>query len=89
MAVSPFDTPVISPALIGRTQELETLDYVLQAAQRGLGQCILLAGDAGIGKSRLLRELCHRASAAHFLTLQGYCFEQDSSFPYAPLVDAL
>lgn len=85
----PFEKPVVSRVLVGRAQEMETLERALYAAQRGTGQCIVITGEAGVGKSRLLSEIRHRAGAEHFLTLQGYCFEQDLSFPYAPLVDAL
>jgi DNA-binding CsgD family transcriptional regulator len=49
----------------------------------------LLTGEAGIGKSRLIEELRHRATSENFTILQGDCFEQDVSFPYAPWIDAL
>ncbi len=84
-----FEKPTVSPVLIGRAPEVETLERALYAAQHSMGQCVVIAGEAGIGKSRLLSEIRHRAEAEHFLILQGYCFEQDFSFPYAPLVDAL
>jgi DNA-binding NarL/FixJ family response regulator len=89
MAVPPFDKPIVSPVLVGRAQEMEALERALRAAQGGAGQCIVITGDAGVGKSRLLAEIGRRAGAERFLTLEGYCFEQDVSFPYAPLVDAL
>ena len=89
MDVSPFDMPVVSPVLVGRTQEMDTLERALHSAQRGAGQCIVIAGEAGVGKSRLLSEICRRAEVELFLILRGYCFEQDAAFPYAPLVDAL
>ncbi len=88
-AVPPFDKPIVSPVLIGRAQEVETLQHALHTAQGGMGQCIVITGDAGIGKSRLLTDIHRRAAAEGFLTLRGYCFEQDLSFPYAPLIDAL
>jgi DNA-binding CsgD family transcriptional regulator len=84
-----FEKPIVSPALIGRAPEVETLERALHTVQNGVGQCVIIAGEAGIGKSRLLSEIRHRAEAERFLILQGYCFEQDLSFPYAPLVDAL
>jgi eukaryotic-like serine/threonine-protein kinase len=68
---------------------MEVLERALHAAQNGAGGCILLAGEAGIGKSRLAAELGERASSTHFWILQGYCSEQDSSFPYGPWIDAL
>ena len=49
----------------------------------------MLTGEAGIGKSRLVAELRTRAAAERFVILEGHCFEQDISFPYAPWIDAL
>jgi DNA-binding NarL/FixJ family response regulator len=79
---------VTSPALIGRVHELDVLVSALDAA-RVRGGCALIAGDAGVGKSRLIAEVVGRAQEEGFLTLQGHAFEQDRAFPYAPLVDLL
>ncbi len=78
----------LSPVLLGRTREMDKLSRALSAAT-GSGQCFILAGDAGVGKTRLLAEIQQRALADRFLTLQGNCFEQDVSFPYAAIVDML
>jgi DNA-binding CsgD family transcriptional regulator len=75
--------------LIGRNQELNILEQALSAARRGIGCCILLTGEAGIGKSRLIEELKRQAASEKFTILQGNCFEQTLSFPYAPWIDAL
>ncbi len=79
----------VSSVLVGRAREMEILVRALRAAQDGTGRCVFLAGEAGIGKSRLAAELGERAAAAQFLIWRGYCSEQDSSFPYAPWIDAL
>lgn len=65
------------------------LERALNTTQHGAGQCIVVAGEAGIGKSRLLTEIRRLADAECFLTLRGYCFEQDLSLAFAPLIDAL
>ena len=75
--------------MVGRESELDILAGSLHAARQGSGSCILIAGEAGIGKSRLVAELCSRALAEKFLVWEGHCFEQDNSFPYAPWIDAL
>ena len=80
---------ILSPILIGREAELTTLVQALLAAQRGTGQCILIAGEAGVGKTRLLSALRQRAVGERFVVLEGHCFEQDTSFPYALWIDAL
>lgn len=76
-------------ALIGRERELHTFETALDAARGGIGCCILLTGEAGIGKSRLIEELRHWAISEKFTILEGDCFEQEASFPYAPWIDAL
>lgn len=76
-------------AFIGRSEELEQLNDLLAAVQAGAGRCVLVSGDAGIGKSRLIAEVEARARKRAFTTLAGRCFEQDRSFPYAPLIDML
>ncbi len=89
MAAPLSDKPVVSPVLVGRAQEIQTLEHALRTVRDGTGQCLFIASDAGVGKSRVLAEIRHHAVAQGFLTLQGHCFEQDHSFPYAPLIDAL
>jgi DNA-binding CsgD family transcriptional regulator len=80
---------IVSPILVGRAEEVALLETALATVRQGRGQVVLVAGEAGIGKSRLVGELCQRAQASGFTVLNGYCFEDDLVFPYAPLVDAL
>ncbi|MFN8484417.1 MAG: BTAD domain-containing putative transcriptional regulator [Anaerolineae bacterium] len=56
------------------------------------GQLVLVEGEAGIGKSRLLAELMWqlaRRGEPTFTILQGFCHEAERSLPYHPIVDAL
>jgi DNA-binding CsgD family transcriptional regulator/tetratricopeptide (TPR) repeat protein len=51
---------------------------------------VVVGGEAGVGKTRLLREFLHHASAHGAATLTGSCFElTEASLPYAPFVEAL
>lgn len=75
--------------MIGRDSEVNTLEQALDAAKQGQGQCILITGEAGVGKSRLLGEIRYRAVDKGFVVLQGQCFEQDGSFPYSLWINAL
>lgn len=84
-----FDKRVESPALIGRAQPRKQLEHALQAARERRGQTLVLAGEAGIGKSRLVMETKSKAVALGFLPLQGNCFEPDRTLPYAPFLDLL
>ncbi len=84
-----LEQSIISPILVGRNQEIATLERALRSAQKGNGQTLLIAGDAGVGKSRLLSELAGRATALGFSVMQGHCFEQDAAFPYSLWVDTM
>jgi predicted ATPase len=79
----------VTPVFVGRSEELRQLGHTLAAVQDGDGRCVLVSGEAGIGKSRLIIELSAKAIGSGFTTLQGRCFEQDHTFPYAPLIDML
>ena len=79
--------PIRCPILIGRTAELSALRLLVDQTRDGKGQTVLVSGEAGIGKSRLVTEARTYAAAQGFLLLQGQCFPTDRSCPYAPLLD--
>lgn len=93
---APFTRSIICPVLIGRSSLLDTLVLLIEQARSGHGQTVLIAGEAGIGKSRLLAEAITSLRSSQLpsaspatLILEGRCFEPDRSFPYAPLLDLL
>src|SRR5262249_49347073 len=61
--------------LVGRAEELSQLERALRRAQSGAGSTVLLTGEAGIGKTRLVSELATRARAAGFEVLAGRCLD--------------
>ncbi len=79
----------LSPILAGRAAEVEALRHWMAQAQSSNGQMLIVAGEAGIGKSRLLREARTLAQTQGLLVQQGNCFEPDRALPYAPLIDLL
>jgi predicted ATPase/DNA-binding CsgD family transcriptional regulator len=85
----PVDKPIICPVLVGRDPQLEALGHLLNQTSSGQGQMLLLCGEAGIGKSRLVAELKTSVTAQGFRVLEGKCFPTDLTFPYAPLRDLL
>ncbi|MBX3001727.1 MAG: AAA family ATPase [Caldilineaceae bacterium] len=84
-----LDRAIISPILVGRAREVAQLEAAARTVQQGTGQLVLLAGEAGIGKSRLVAEVRREAALEGWTILAGNCFERDALFPYAPLIDAL
>ncbi len=69
---------------VGRTRELADLDSLLTLAEKGEGGFVLLAGEAGAGKTRLVRELAHKARARGVLVLYG-ASDAAVSVPYQPI----
>jgi class 3 adenylate cyclase/predicted negative regulator of RcsB-dependent stress response len=80
---------VLSPVLVGRQEELSRLEDALLSANRGDGRFVLVAGEAGIGKTRLATELTRRARKLGYSVLWGSCSETELSLPYLPFVEAI
>jgi DNA-binding CsgD family transcriptional regulator len=81
--------PLTCPVLVGRAAYFEATQDLLARARAGHGGMLLLAGEAGIGKSRLVREMSAHAAGHGMQAFQGNCFEPDRTLPYGPLLDAL
>jgi class 3 adenylate cyclase len=82
-------TRAVCRILVGREEELSTLEDALLAACRGQGSVVVLAGDAGIGKSRLSAELATRAERIGATVMEGSCSEADLALPYLPFLEAI
>ena len=81
---------VTSTRLIGRAAELAELEAALADAGDGRPSMVFLAGESGVGKSRLLSELERHAGERGGLVLAGDCVDLgESELPYVPLVAAL
>jgi class 3 adenylate cyclase/tetratricopeptide (TPR) repeat protein len=77
--------------LVGRDREITALMEVFHRASEGRGQVVFVAGEAGIGKSRLLLEFRRRLATAGEPTtwLEGRCISFGQSSPLLPVVDQL
>lgn len=73
---------------VGRTPEREAIDCALAAAWRGERHIVLVAGEPGIGKTRLSAEVAAAAHAQGATVLYGRC-DQDLGIPYQPWGQAL
>ncbi len=87
--VVPLNKPVVCPVVIGRTTELTAIHQLIESTKSGQGQVALLSGEAGIGKSRLVKEAKAYATDLNYRVVQGNCFPTDLSCPYAPLLDLI
>jgi len=83
-------TRVSSPVVVGRDAELHTIESALDRAAGGETVHLLVAGEAGVGKTRLTSEAARLAGDRGFRVLRGDCGNVGgSSLPYGPFVEAL
>src|SRR5258705_5079510 len=81
---------LVSPVLVGREDELGRLLALLDQAIDGKPAVALVAGEAGVGKTRLVQEITRVASDRGMRVLSGGCVELGGEgVPLAPLVDGL
>jgi DNA-binding CsgD family transcriptional regulator len=81
--------PMLCPVLVGRHAELQALTSVLDAAGEGRGSAVFVVGDAGVGKSRLVREATAVAAERNFFVLVGRATESSVPVPFRPITEAL
>jgi len=80
--------PSLSAPLVGRHEALRDLNQACDDARAGRGSILLISGEAGIGKSRLIEEfVSNLGTSATPATGSGH--ETEQGIPYGPLVEAL
>jgi DNA-binding CsgD family transcriptional regulator/tetratricopeptide (TPR) repeat protein len=81
---------VASPTFVGRVQELQLLEAARGRAADAEPAVVLVGGEAGVGKTRLVAELTDRSATDETRVLVGHCVPVgDGALPYAPIVEAL
>jgi len=80
--------PAASP-FVGRDKEFAELQRRLNAATQGECQFVIVSGEAGVGKSRLLEEMETLAKAKRIRVLHSRFVEQDQAFPYQGFCEAI
>ncbi|MEV6109061.1 AAA family ATPase, partial [Streptomyces sp. NPDC051940] len=83
-----YNSPV-SSVFVGRADELRVLGEALTRAGRGEPQAVLVGGEAGVGKTRLLEEFLDSAAAEGAVVALGACVEVGGPLPYHPVSAAL
>jgi DNA-binding CsgD family transcriptional regulator len=82
-------SPMPALPLIGRERELVQLHSLLDDAAAGRGRTLLLAGESGLGKSRLVRAATDEAQRRAWQVAVGRAYPVESGVPYAPISDGL
>jgi predicted ATPase len=85
--IRPSGQPVTCPTLVGRARIVDGLRDLLDDVDRNRARVVLLSGEAGIGKSRMVAEARSFAVGRGLVVLEAACFPQDRACPYAPLLD--
>src|SRR5688500_16616810 len=81
---------VSSPVFVGRVEEIAELEAAVRRVVDGRPATVVVAGEAGVGKSRLVAELASRAAERGVITLTGTCLDVgDGELPYAPIAETL
>ncbi|MGW7472018.1 AAA family ATPase [Streptomyces cyaneofuscatus] len=84
------ETRSVSPRFVGRAAELGALTEALARAGAGEPQALLIGGEAGVGKTRLVEEFAGRAARRDAVVAVGGCVEIGAEgLPYAPFPAAL
>ena len=86
---APSDDPLVRPPFVGRKAEWEVLLRRWEEARSGRGNMVLVSGEAGIGKTRLVEELAQYVRQRGGWTVQAGCYEYEHALPYGPLADLL
>ncbi|MFF9090252.1 AAA family ATPase [Streptomyces sp. NPDC014991] len=88
--LGPVETWFVSPVFVGRTDELGTLKDALARAAAAEPQALLLGGEAGVGKTRLVEEFATAAARREVVVAVGGCVEVGADgLPFAPFSTAL
>jgi ATP/maltotriose-dependent transcriptional regulator MalT len=81
---------VVSPVFVGRQAELSAAHELVDATSRGESGLLLVAGEAGVGKSRLVAEVADHAREQGVRVLSGRCVQLGpEGLPFAPVAEAL
>ncbi len=78
-----------SVGLVGREREWQALQAAWRTANRGVVQCVVLSGEAGLGKTRLAEEMMHWAGQQGISTAVSRGFAAGRDLAYATLVECL
>ncbi len=74
---------------VGREAERAELRQLLERAMTGSGSLVMIGGEAGVGKTRLIRELAQEAEKRGVTVRVGHCYEMEGSPPYIPFIEMI
>jgi transcriptional regulator with XRE-family HTH domain/tetratricopeptide (TPR) repeat protein len=72
---------------VGRSKEYDLLTQLIAGLTGGAGNTVLIEGEPGIGKSRLIREIVRHAESLGLSTIATNCYEIERAIPYQPVIN--
>jgi tetratricopeptide (TPR) repeat protein/transcriptional regulator with XRE-family HTH domain len=72
---------------VGRSKEYGVLVELIAGLRGGTGNTVLIEGEAGIGKSRLIREIVRHAESLGLHAIATNCYEIERAIPYQPIIN--
>jgi len=88
-SVVPTVTAQPSSPLVGRQAEMEAFQRACREVENGVGRAIVLSGEPGIGKSRLVMEMRNQCDGQGWAIHQGTCYPHTAGKPFAPWIQLL
>lgn len=85
----PGDEPTSERPFVGRQRELNELRAALERAWHRLGSLVLVTGEPGVGKTRLMEELAALAAAGGWMRFSGRCWEEGGAPAYWPWIQVV
>ena len=79
----------MAPQLVGRVEEMARLGRALERAMAGRGGAVLVAGEPGVGKTRVARETAELARGRGFLVLEARGYALEANLAYGLVLEAL
>ncbi|RMD51372.1 MAG: tetratricopeptide repeat protein [Ignavibacteria bacterium] len=82
-------SPTIDIPLVGRENEQSEMHKIWETVKTGHARLLMICGEAGIGKTRLLEEFTQYLERQGYITATAYCYPSEGNLPYSPLSDLL
>ena len=89
LPIAPIGTFGEASVFVGRESESAMLRRYLDHAKRGAGGVVLIGGTAGVGKTRLAKEIADEAVRTGILAFVGNCYDREDPVPFMPIVEIL
>ena len=89
MALAMSDFRSLNDIFVGRNREIDLARNIFANASKGQGSILIVDGDPGVGKSRLVSRMSQEADGFGLVSLWGRCYDGQANPPYWPWIETL